>query len=113
MNLRTIDETQAFNMLDLFTYFGGIIGLFLGMSIMSLGEVVHQIRIEIKKYKRRKLLEKQAEEVVEANKQQQQNEKVRVSPPPSAERKEEKLEATYLSNGEMVVKKLKNWSAYS
>uniref|UniRef100_A0A915HY92 Uncharacterized protein n=1 Tax=Romanomermis culicivorax TaxID=13658 RepID=A0A915HY92_ROMCU len=59
MNMRVIDETQAFTLLDLFTYFGGIIGLFLGMSIMSLAEVLHQIRITAKKKMREKRMKEQ------------------------------------------------------
>lgn len=50
MNMRVIDETQAFTLLDLFTYFGGILGLFLGMSVMSIAEVFHQMRISAQVY---------------------------------------------------------------
>lgn len=38
-----IDETQLITTLDLITYFGGIIGLFLGMSFVSVIEIIYYL----------------------------------------------------------------------
>lgn len=44
---RTITEPQKFTMIDLMTFFGGNIGLFLGMSLISIFELFYPIIISI------------------------------------------------------------------
>lgn len=54
-------EKQAYSLMDLFTYFGGIMGLFMGISFVSMGEIVHllfDIVLHIYEQKRLKKIRK-------------------------------------------------------
>lgn len=58
MQLTQETESQHFTLVDLCIYFGSMIGLFLGASIMSFGEVFQQIFVATKPYllcKRRRM----------------------------------------------------------
>lgn len=45
LHVISIEESQEVTLLDLYADIGGILGLFLGMSILSFGEVFHQLAL--------------------------------------------------------------------
>lgn len=45
LNVVTVVESQDFTLRDLFIYIGGVIGLFLGMSFMSIGDIFQALSL--------------------------------------------------------------------